>query len=116
MTQLEEMQNQISEFRNARNWAQFHKPKDLALSLVLEASEVLEHFQWKNEQEVDEYIRSHQNEIGEELVDTLYWVLLMANDLKIDLSKAFQSKMEKNNEKYPVSKSKDNHKKYTEIK
>ena len=63
----------------------FHNPKDLALSLLLEAAEVLEHFQWKSPEEIGQYIKEQKAEIAEELADTLYWILLMSNDLEIDI-------------------------------
>ncbi len=106
----------IVDFRNARDWKQFHNPKDLALSLVLEATEVLEHFQWKNPKEIESYIKSNKADIGDELADTLYWVLLMSHDLNIDVVKAIEAKLEKNEQKYPVSKAKGKHTKYNKLK
>lgn len=115
MGDIDKLQQRIVKFRDARDWKQFHNPKDLALSLVLEAAEVLEHFQWKNPEEIQRYIKSHKDDISEEVADTFYWVLLIANDLDIDLVKAFEKKMKKNEEKYSVEKAKGNHKKYTEL-
>ena len=105
----------ILAFRDERNWKQFHNPKDLAISLVLEANEVLEHFQWKNAEEMKEHLEKHREDVGDELADTLYWVLLMAHDFDVDLVAALERKMEKNRAKYPVEKSKDSHKKYNEL-
>lgn len=113
---LEELQRKIIAFRDDRDWKQFHNPKDTAISLSLEASEFLEHFQWKNEKEVEGYIKSHKKELGEELVDILYWVLLNAHDLEIDLDKAFNEKMKVNGKKYPINKSKGKHTKYNKLK
>jgi len=115
MERHEEILNRMLEFREARDWKQFHNPKDLALSLVLESAEVLEHFQWKNGKELEEYTESHKAEIGEELADTLYWVLLLSHDLGIDVFDALDRKMEKNEEKYPVQKAKGSHAKYNEL-
>lgn len=115
MNDFKKLQERIVKFRDARDWKQFHNPKDLALSLVLEAAEVLEHFQWKRPDEIEKYLKSNKNDIGEELADTLYWVLLMAHDLDIDLEQIFAKKMTKNEAKYSVEKSKGNHKKYTEL-
>jgi NTP pyrophosphatase (non-canonical NTP hydrolase) len=112
---LSEIQKRIIKFRDERAWKQFHNPKDLSLSLVLEAVEVMEHFQWKTEEEAQKHIAEHKDSIGDELADVLYWVLLMANDLDIDLYEASERKLKKNGEKYEVSKSKGNHKKYTEL-
>jgi NTP pyrophosphatase (non-canonical NTP hydrolase) len=74
---VSELTKKIVDFRDARDWKQFHNPKDLALSLSLEASEVLEHFQWKNGEEFEKYCKTHKDDIGEELADVFYWVLLM---------------------------------------
>jgi dCTP diphosphatase len=115
MSDLEEFQKRIVAFRDARDWKQFHNAKDLAVALNLEATEVLEHFLWKTNEETVEYLKTRKNDVGEELADTLYWVLLMAHDLKIDLPKIFEQKMAKNEAKYAVEKAKGNHKKYTEL-
>lgn len=115
MSDIKKLTKQIIDFRNARDWKQFHKPKDLALSLMLEAAEVGEHFQWKNDKEIQAYIKQHKNDIGEELADTFYWVLLMAHDLDVDLVKIFEKKMKKNEAKYPINKAKGKHTKYTEL-
>ena len=112
---IKNLTKRIVDFRDARNWKQFHNPKDCALSLILEASEVVEHFQWKNGQELEEYISTHKDHIGEELADVLYCVLLISNDLDIDIAQALSKKMDKNEEKYAVEKAKGNHKKYTEL-
>ena len=89
MADLKSLTQKVIAFRNARKWKQFHNPKDSALSLVLEAAEVMEHFQWKNKEEMDAYVKANRKAIGEELADTLYWVLLMAHDLNVDLPKIF---------------------------
>ena len=114
--EIAQLQQIIAKFCQLRDWDQFHNPKDLSISLVLEATEVLEHFQWKSIEEMNEYVKTHKKEIGEELADTLYWILLIGHDLKIDVLKALEEKIKINNEKYPVEKSKGNHKKYTELK
>jgi NTP pyrophosphatase (non-canonical NTP hydrolase) len=115
MEKIEELTNRIIAFRDARDWKQFHNPKDVALSMVLEAGEVMEHFQWKNAEEMIKYSETNKTEIGEELADVLYWVLLMGHDLKIDVLEALEKKIEKNAEKYPVEKARGSAKKYTEL-
>ena len=112
---LQELQAQLITFRDERNWKQFHNPKDSSISLVLEATEVLEHFQWKNKEEMETHVAEKKLEISEELADVLYWVLLLSHDLDINLEKAFIAKLHKNALKYPVAKAKDNHKKYAEL-
>ncbi|MCW1908254.1 MAG: nucleotide pyrophosphohydrolase [Candidatus Saccharibacteria bacterium] len=103
----------VIRFIEERDWSQFHNPKDLAISLSLEAAELLEHFQWKNQSEIDTYLQEHKADVAEELVDVLYWVLLISHYLKIDLPEAFDHKMTKNEAKYPVDKAKGKHDKYT---
>lgn len=115
MSDIESLQEKIAEFVKERDWKQFHNPKDLAISLNLEASEVLELFQWKNETEIAQYLETNKNDIEEELADILYWVLLMADNMNIDIVAASERKLAKNAAKYPVDKSKGNHKKYTEL-
>lgn len=112
---LSDLQKQIRNFCDDRDWDQFHNPKDLSISLALEAAEVMEHFQWKNAEEMDKHSKDKKVELGEELADVFYWVLLLANKLDIDLVDAFDKKMIKNEEKYPISKAKGSHKKYTEL-
>ncbi len=115
MITLQDLIKKIIDFRNDRDWKQFHNPKDLAISLSLEASEVVEHFQWKNKEEIEKYIKTNKNEIGEELADVLYWVLLMSYDLGIDILDALDKKMDINIAKYPISKAKGRHTKYNKL-
>ncbi|WP_422478595.1 nucleotide pyrophosphohydrolase [Pleomorphochaeta sp. DL1XJH-081] len=111
MDEIQELTDRILAFREARDWKQFHTYKDVAISLVLEATELLEHFQWKSTQEVLDHMEGQKREIGEELADILYWVLLLSHDLDIDIKTAFLAKMEKNARKYPVEKARGTHKK-----
>ena len=115
MSDIKELTEKIIRFRNVRNWKQFHNPKDMALSLILEAGEVMEHFQWKNEKEINKYVIKQRAEIGEELADVLYWILLMSYDLKIDIKKALEKKIRKNKTRYPVRKSRGKHTKYNKL-
>ena len=115
MTDLEELQRKIIEYRDERNWKQFHNPKDVSISLALEAAELMEHFQWKSPAEMREHLMKNHSKVSDELMDVLYWVQLMANDLNVDIKKSFDRKMAENEAKYPVSKSKGSHKKYTEL-
>lgn len=115
MADIETVTKRIIDFRDKRNWKQFHNPKDVALSLSLETGEVLEHFQWKNGKELEEYVKTHKEHIEEELADVLYWVLLMSHDLGIDILDALNKKIDGNEQRYALEKSKGNHKKYTEL-
>jgi NTP pyrophosphatase (non-canonical NTP hydrolase) len=112
---IKDLTEQVVKFRDARDWKQFHNPKDCALSLVLEAAEVLEHFQWKSKEEMENYIKTNKKDVGEELADVLYWILLMSNDLQINLVDVFEKKLKQNNKKYPVKKAKGKHTKYNKL-
>lgn len=112
---LSVLQAKIRQFCDERNWDQFHNGKDLAISLSLEAAELLEHFQWKDDTEVHRHMQDNKSEVAEELADVFYWVLLIANKFDIDLVEVFDKKMIKNAKKYPVEKARDSHKKYTEL-
>lgn len=99
-TTIEEMRNKIQAFREARGWEN-EDAKDMALSLVLEAAELLEYFQWHTGEEVEEEARLH-GAICDELADVLWWVLTVAERLDIDVAHALEVKMAKNDKKYPV--------------
>ena len=112
---LAELSKLVLDFRHERDWKQFHNPKDQALSLVLEAGELLELMQWRNGRELAKFLSENKPRVEEELADVLGWVLLMAHDLKIDLGDAFARKVELNKRKYPVEKARGSAKKYTEL-
>ncbi len=115
MLNLYDIQKKIIAFRDARDWKQFHTPKDLATGLCLESGEVAEHFLWKNPSEIEEYLKNHKEEIGDELGDVLNYLLIMANDFGIDLLDVTDKKIDKNAQKYPVDKAKGKNTKYTEL-
>jgi dCTP diphosphatase len=106
----------VLRFREERDWKQFHNPKDQALSLCLEAAELLELMQWRNGEELQAHLSSIKPRLGEELADVLGWVLLLAHDQQIDLAAAFERKIRINSEKYPVDKAKGVATKYTDLK
>ncbi|HDR8129177.1 TPA: nucleotide pyrophosphohydrolase [Bacillus cereus] len=103
---------QILKFREDRNWKQFHNPKDLAISLSLEASELLENFQWKNSEEAME--KNFEN-IKDELADVLIYSILLADEINVDIEELILGKIEKNARKYPVEKAYGSNKKYKEL-
>jgi dCTP diphosphatase len=115
MAGLDTLTERIVKFRDERDWSQFHNPKDVAVSLVLEATELLEIFQWKEGVAVGDAARERKQDVANELADVLYWTLLMAHDLQIDLAVALNSKLEANAAKYPIAKAKGSSKKYTEL-
>lgn len=114
--QLKQMTDKLVDFRDRRDWSQFHTPKNLALSLCIEAAELMECFQWKTDEEVNEYINSEERiKLQEEIADVASYLLLLCNETGIDLYDALKDKIEKNGRKYPVELSKGNSKKYTEL-
>ncbi len=112
---IKQITEKIKKFRDERDWGKFHNPKEEAIDLIVEAGEVLEHFQWRNGKELDEYIKTHKQEISDELADVFYCLLQLVDTLKIDLEKAFDSKMKQNEKKYPIDKAKGKPTKYNEL-
>ncbi|WP_223245846.1 nucleotide pyrophosphohydrolase [Trueperella pyogenes] len=102
----------INGFRDEREWRQFHNAKDLALSISLEAAELLEVFQWKTSEDA---VSAHREDLLEELSDVVIYCLQLASDLEANLGEAILAKLAKNAEKYPADKAKGTSKKYTEI-
>lgn len=115
MDKIQQITQRIIDFRERRDWKQFHNPKDLALSLVLESAELMEHFQWKNKDEMEKHLVDKKEAVAEEMADVLYWTLLMGHDFNIDVFEALEDKIKKNEQKYPEDKAKGSHKKYTEL-
>jgi NTP pyrophosphatase (non-canonical NTP hydrolase) len=102
-------------FRDQRDWAQFHYPKELAISLSIESAELLHLMQWHKGPELDLVIIEKREHLQDELADVLFSVLLLADELKIDLGGAFLEKLKKTGQKYPVEKARGSAKKYTEF-
>jgi len=115
MPTIEELTQRIVTFRNARDWKQFHTFKDMAVSLMLEAAEVGELYQWRDQAASENELSSIRDKLGRELSDVLYWVLLIAHDSELDLGAAFHKKMVENEQKYPVESARGSAKKYTEL-
>ncbi|MGC6175357.1 nucleotide pyrophosphohydrolase [Lacrimispora sp. 38-1] len=105
--------NKILRFRDDRNWKQFHNPKDLAISISLEAAELLEIFQWSAE---DVNCTEKMDKIREELADVINYCVLMADACGLDLDEIVQAKIKKNNEKYPIELAKGSKEKYDQLK
>ncbi len=106
---------EVLRFRDDRDWKQFHNAKDMAISLSLEAAELLELVQWKNGAELDAHLSERREALEHELSDVLYWLLLISHDFGIDLGEAFLSKMRHNETKYPVERARSRSDKYTEL-
>lgn len=112
---LHSLTDKILAFRDARDWKQFHNPKDLAAGLAIEAAELQELFLWKNPAEVAEAVSKKRERISDELADVAYYVLLLSHELDIDITEALTAKLAKNAAKYPVDKAKGSHAKYDEL-
>ncbi|HET8748708.1 MAG TPA: MazG-like family protein [Ramlibacter sp.] len=115
MNELQRLTAEVLRFRDERDWKQFHNPKDVALSLLLEAGELLEIFQWQDPAGVARTAQERQGDLADELADVLCYTLLMASELGIDLSAALEAKLRKNALKYPVDKAKGSSRKSTEL-
>jgi len=113
MSDIKTITQALIDFRDERNWEQFHNPKDLALALSIEAAELNELYLWKNYDEIKSVDRK---KIREELADVFAYALMLAEKYDFDVSEIVLEKMEKNRTKYPVEKSKNLATKYTDLK
>lgn len=116
MSDIKKLTKKINKFVKERDWKQFHNHKDMALSLVLEAVEVLEHFQWKASiKDINKHAKHKKADIADELADVAIYLFELSDNLGVDIAKAVEAKLKKNSAKYPVSKAKGSAKKYTEL-
>ena len=109
MSEIKEIINKLIEFRDERDWEQFHNPKDLALAISIEAGELLELFLWKNHDQAD------KEKVKEELADVLAFAFLLADKYGFDVKEIMLNKIQQNANKYPVEKAKGTAKKYDEL-
>ena len=109
MSGIEHVLNELKKFRDEREWDQFHNSKDLAIAISIEASELLELFLWKGNEEAD------PEKIKDELADVMTFCLLLAEKHELDITEIISEKIKKNAEKYPVGKAKGSARKYTEL-
>ncbi|MFH1106680.1 MAG: nucleotide pyrophosphohydrolase [Candidatus Micrarchaeota archaeon] len=116
-TSLHELKVKVRQFCEERDWDQYHGAKDLAIGVTTESSELLEHFRFKSDKEIEEMFANadKKEEISEEMADVLYFLLRLAQKYDIDLASALEKKMEKNEKKYPIEKSRGSNKKYNEL-
>ena len=117
MRSFDQLLDRVIRFRDDRDWKQFHHPKDLAISIALEAAELLEHFQWKGKDEVARDLEDpdRKEALGDEMADVLILLLSASDAVGIDLFDATVRKIEKNAEKYPVEKARGNARKYDRL-
>jgi len=114
MSDIEQFQQRLLDFARARDWEQFHAPKNLAMALIVEAAELVEHFQWLSEQQSENLPADKLQEVAYELADIFIYTLRLSQRLGIDLPATVTEKIAINEEKYPVEKVQGSAKKYTE--
>jgi NTP pyrophosphatase (non-canonical NTP hydrolase) len=115
MTELENLRDQLRDFAAARDWEQFHSPKNLAMALSVEAGELLEVFQWLTEEQSRRPDAKTQAALSDEIGDVLLYLVRLGDQLGIDPVAAAQRKMIKNAQKYPADKARGSNKKYDEL-
>lgn len=114
---IEELQRKVQSFCEARDWDQFHGPKDLAIGVITEASELLEHFRFLSDEQALALLHNPQQkeEIEDELADVLFFLIRFSQRFDVDLAQVLIRKIEKSEKKYPVDKAKGNNQKYTKL-
>lgn len=114
---ISDLKEKVKKFCEEREWDQFHGAKELAIALIIEAAELLEHFRWKSEKEVKEMFKNEKKkeQIEDELADVLYFILRFSQMYHIDISTTLERKIKKNEKKYPIDKFKGSNKKYNEV-
>jgi dCTP diphosphatase len=115
VTELEKLRDQLRAFAAERDWDQFHSPKNLAMALSVEVAELLEHFQWLNEEQSRRLQPDALAAVNEEAADILLYLIRLSDKLGIDLIAAANKKLALNARKYPVDKARGTSKKYTEL-
>ena len=114
-TTIETLTSEIRAFRDARDWRQFHNPKELAIAITAEAGELLQHFVWQSPEQSDRRVTERRDEIESEIADVAILLFELAENCGIDLAAAMRAKLARNEERYPVAKAKGSNKKYNEL-
>lgn len=114
-TTIEDLTAEIRAFRDARDWLQFHNPKELAVAITAEAGELLQHFVWQNPEQSEQRVSDRRAEIESEIADVAILLFELADNSSIDLAAAMRAKLARNEERYPVAKAKGSNKKYNEL-
>lgn len=115
MGDIEELKKEMIKFRDERDWKKYHNPKDLAISIVLEAGELLEIFQWVSEKELEDVVKARKKEIENEMADIFLYLLSLCDVLDVDLKEVTLKKLEENRRKYPVDRVKGRAVKYNDL-
>ncbi len=116
MTQnpIQKLANEIAQFASARDWEQFHSPKNLAMALSVEVAEITEHFQWLTEQQSQELDQAKREQVAEEIADAFIYLVRLSDQLNIDLLEAASGKLAINEQKYPADRVRGSARKYSE--
>lgn len=112
---IRDLTARIQTFVDAREWRQFHNPKDLAVAIAAEAGELMQHFVWQQADQIDERVRRSRDEIASEIADVGILLFEFADNLGFNLGEVMAVKMARNEERYPVAKAKGNNLKYSEL-
>lgn len=112
---IAELTSEIAAFRDARDWRQFHSPKELTVAITAEVGELLQHFVWQTAEQSQTRARERVREISEEMADVSILLFELAAELEIDLAEAIRAKLVKNAERYPVEKARGSNRKYNEL-
>ena len=114
-TSMESLTREICAFRDARDWRQFHNPKELAVAITAEAGELLQHFVWQSAEQSEQRVNDRRSEIESEMADVAILLLELADNCGINLTEAIRAKLARNEERYPVAKARGSNKKYNEL-
>lgn len=112
---IKDLTNEIRAFRDARDWKQFHSPKELAVAITAEAGELLQHFVWQSPEQSAKRVVERKDEIASEIADVGILLFEMADELGLDLAQVMRAKIARNDQRYPVNKSRGSNKKYNEL-
>lgn len=112
---LDDLTKRIVQFRDERDWKQFHSPKNLAGSIVIESAELLETLQWSSDASLADDVEANRADIARELADVVIYCLLLAHDARVDLESAIDQKLVENGAKYPIATSRGRREKYDEL-
>ncbi len=112
---IAELTSRIRDFVDARDWRQFHNAKDMAVAIAAEAGELMQHFVWQQDSQIEHRTREHRDEIASEIADVAILLFELADNLGLDLGEVMTSKIDRNEIRYPVAKAKGNNLKYNEF-
>lgn len=112
---IEHITQRICAFRDARDWMQFHNPKELAVAITAEAGELLQHFVWQQPEQIEQRVKDKMPELKDEMADVGILLFELAHNLGVDLGQAMLDKIERNEKRYPVAKARGSNAKYNEL-